>query len=89
MPDPSQLKVGDRVRIIAVPEEWSRPGFFVHRDSRAFMQAMIKRRFPSRVFKIDADGVPWIRARTKVGDRLVYHEWDIRESTGWKRIEPR
>jgi hypothetical protein len=29
MPDPTTLKVGDRIRFIAVPDEWSRKGYTV------------------------------------------------------------
>ncbi len=60
MPDPKKLKVGDRIRFIRFPEEWSRPGIGVHRDSVAFMNAMIRRHFPSRVYKVDEEGYPWL-----------------------------
>ena len=44
MPDPKTLEVGDRVRFIVLPDEWSLPGYFVHPESRAFMRKMIDRR---------------------------------------------
>ena len=39
MPDPKCLKVGDLVRFTALPDEWSRPGFWVHRESVTFMMS--------------------------------------------------
>src|SRR5579871_6620282 len=53
MPNPQSLKVGDFIRFISIPEEWSRPGYLVSASSRAFMKAMIKRGRPSRVYEID------------------------------------
>lgn len=63
MPDPKKLKVGDRVRFISLPEEWSRPGIGTPRDCVVFMKAMIWRRCSSRIYEIDKDGYPWIAAR--------------------------
>ncbi len=62
MPDPKSLKVGDLVRFTALPDEWTRPGFYVHRDSIMFMKAMIKRTWPSRISEIDEYGRPVIHA---------------------------
>ena len=89
MPDPRKLKVGDRVRFVAMPDEWSQPNITLPRESRAFMKAMIKRRFPSRVYEIDEYGLPWIMARLKVGDKYKLHTWGIGESTGWRRVKKR
>ena len=89
MPDPRDLKVGDRVRFVALPEEWSQPNCFVHDDDRAFMEAMINRRFSSRVYKIDEYGIPLISARLKVGDRYEWHTWGIFETTGWRKVQKR
>ncbi len=89
MPDPRELKVGDRVRFVALPEEWATPGATVPPESRAFMKAMLKRRTPSVVFEIDEYGIPWIRARIAHAGRYQQHTWAISEHTGWRRIEPR
>ena len=86
MPDPKSLKTGDFVRFIALPDEWSRPGFTVHRESVAFMKSMIRRTWPSRIVGIDEYGVPWIHARVRVRGKLHFHGWGIMESTGWRRV---
>jgi hypothetical protein len=56
MPDPKSLKVGDRVRFVSIPTEWSQPGFTVQRCVRSFMKKMIRRAWPSRVSEIDEYG---------------------------------
>ena len=89
MPDPKCLKVGDLVRFTALPDEWSRPGFTVHRESVAFMRAMIRRTWPSRVAEIDDYGQPWIHARLRLRGRLHHHSWGIMESTGWHLVRHR
>jgi hypothetical protein len=89
MPDPTKLKVGDKVKFVAVPDEWNAPGRHVHPDSVAFMKAMIGRTWPSRVWRIHEDGYPWIQARMRDGDRIVHHEWGIYESTGWRLVRKR
>ena len=53
MPDPKRLKVGDLVRFVSLPDEWSQKDFSVSHDDVAFMKKMIKRSWPSRVFMID------------------------------------
>ncbi|MEM1448696.1 MAG: hypothetical protein AAF726_11480 [Planctomycetota bacterium] len=84
MPDPSQLNVGDHVRFVSLPVEWSRPGHHVDAESVAFMTALIDRRRPCRVARI-VDGFPCIDARLRdsSGD-LEHHSWTITESTGWQ-----
>jgi hypothetical protein len=89
VPDPKCLKVGDLVRFMALPDEWSRPGYTVHLESVAFMRAMIRRAWPSRVVEIDEYGQPWIHARLRVRGRLHYHSWGIMESTGWSLVRRR
>ncbi|MCA8942913.1 MAG: hypothetical protein KDB80_10175 [Planctomycetes bacterium] len=87
MPDPRQLRVGDRIRFVALPDEWSAPGYFVHDESREFLQALIDRGRPSRVRRIDDDGIPWIEARLRADDgTIVHHDWGIREASGWVRL---
>jgi len=89
MPDPQKLKVGDLVRFIAIPSEWSRPGWSTHPESVRFMRKMIRRTWPSRVFRIDEYGTPWVRAETIERGKRHYHEWNILESTGWRRVKRR
>jgi len=89
MPDPRSLKVGDRVRFVSLPEEWSHPEFHVPREDLIFMNSMIQRTWPSRVSEIDEFGYPWIRARMRTRGKVHHHRWMISEATGWRRVEHR
>lgn len=89
MPQPQSLKVGDLIRFVALPDEWSRPGRAVVPESIAFMQKMVTRRRPSRVAEIDEFGYPWINARLRECGTLRYHGWAIMESTGWRLVKRR
>ena len=90
MPDPADLEVGDRIRFVALPDEWTAPGFSVHEESVEFMRTLVARRHSSRVARIDDRGTRWIEARTRDGEgRTHWHEWDVRERTGWVKVVPR
>jgi hypothetical protein len=89
MPDPKSLRIGDLVRFTDLPEEWARPGFLVPGSSRAFMNKMLKRSWPSRVYKVDEQGHAWIRARFCERGRFHYHDWMIVESSGWRLVRRR
>ena len=87
MPDPSKLRVGDYVRFVDVPDEWSKPGLTLPKEDRAFMKVLIKRRYPSRIYEIDERGFPWVMMRVKDGKKYIWHHWSISESTGWRRVK--
>jgi hypothetical protein len=89
MPDPMTLKVGDRVRFISLPQEWDDPKYQVQPCSVRFMKELVARTWPSRVFRIDDVGTPWIRARFTTGPVKGYHEWGIMEHTGWRKVTVR
>lgn len=89
MPDPQSLKVNDYVLFIGLPAEWSRPDYTLHLECKQFMKAMIRRRFPSRVYEIDEYGTPWIAARIRRKGRIEHHTWGIFESTGWRKVRRR
>jgi len=89
MPDPRTLKVGDKIRFISIPAEWASPTWKVPKESRRFMQHMLTRRFPSRVYEIDEHGFPWIAARLQIKGKIEHHTWAIKESTGWRKVHKR
>ncbi len=89
MPDPRKLRVGDLVRFVAFPDEWSNPSIGVPTSSRTFMKKMIARTWPARVFMRDDSGYPWIRARMRSRGKIEYHTWLIVECTGWKQVKRR
>ncbi|MEM6673929.1 MAG: hypothetical protein AAF726_13880 [Planctomycetota bacterium] len=89
MPDPRELKVGDRVRFVSLPDEWSEPGYHVDPESVALMRALIERGRPARVASI-VDGFPSIEARLRnAAGTLDHHSWMIQESSGWRHHPPR
>lgn len=89
MPDPSELKIGDLVQFTSLPDEWSQPEFFVHKETVAFMKKLIRRTWPSRIYRIDEHGTPWIAARTRRRKGWEYHWWGIFERTGWRKVTRR
>jgi hypothetical protein len=83
------LRVGDRIRFVAMPPEWDRPGYYVHRDTRRLVRRLIERRRPLRVSKVDEWGVPWVECRfRRPAGGWVYHSLSIIES-GWVRVRSR
>ena len=89
MPDPKKLQVGDRVRFVDFPEEWQDPQYTVLPESVEFMEAMIARHWPSRVYEIDEFGTPWIAARLRKDGEIEHHTWGILEQTGWRVVRRR
>jgi hypothetical protein len=83
MPAPKTLRVGDKIRFIKRPDEWERPDYYVHTDDRLFMDKLIKRGYPARIFMIDEYGTPWVRVRLQVRNASEHHTWAIMEKTGW------
>lgn len=86
MPDPLQLKVGDLVRFVSIPDEWARRGFHVHRESIQFMKRMIRRKWPARVYRLDESGYPYIHAMIRQRGKRYWHTWMITESSGWRKV---
>ncbi len=86
MPDPKTLKVGDKIRFVSIPDEWSDPNVFVHKDDVKFMKAIISRGLPSRIYDVDEYGTPWVEMRLQGPDGLEQHTWSIMEKTGWKKV---
>lgn len=90
MPNPRELKIGDRVRFVSIPDGWSEPGFFVSKESRDFMNLLIARRGSSRIDEIDEFGYPWITARVRNRDGTIHHHsWMITDTTGWTLVRKR
>jgi hypothetical protein len=86
MPDPSKLKVGDLVKFMELPDEWTGSDK-IPSESREFMGIMFKHKSPSRVYEIDEYGHPWIQANLKKNRKRVMHTWAIFESTGWRKVK--
>lgn len=89
MPDPRSLRVGDLVRFVAFPEEWSRKGWTAPSASVSLMRRLIRRTSPSRIAEIDGAGLPCVHVRIRQRSRTTHHSWLIAETTGWRRVRRR
>jgi hypothetical protein len=70
-----RLKVGDYVRLVHMPTEFSRPGYLIYPDTLRAYKRLIARGRPQRIFKVDAWAVPWISVRFRLKNgRLECHE---------------
>jgi hypothetical protein len=58
------LLVGDRIRIVRIPGA-DVQGYYLHEDTRRLYERLIAKRTALRVYKIDKEGLPWIRCRFK------------------------
>jgi hypothetical protein len=83
------LRVGDRIHLVAMPSEFAQPGYFLAPCTRRVYERLIARRRPVRVFKIDEWGLPWIRCNFREHDgRWGYHSLAFNHD-GWVRVRPR
>jgi hypothetical protein len=82
------LRVGDLIRLTSMPEEFSQPGYFLHRDTRRVYQRLINRRRPLRIYMHDEFGRPWIRCRFLEKDGWHYHGLMFNHD-GWVRVKHR
>lgn len=89
MPDPRSLQIGDRIRFLALPDEWRQPGCTVHRESRAFMKLLISRRRIVTISSRDDYGQPWFQVRLRADGRMHEHSWAVMETTGWRKVRCR
>ena len=87
---PSDRKVGDRIRIIAIPGSGI-PGYFLHPDTRRVFRKLIARRRSVRIERIDSFGSPWYRCRFQKRDgRWEEHSLSVAEGDhNWVRVIPR
>jgi hypothetical protein len=86
---PSDLKVGDRIRIIGIPGEGV-PGYFLHRDTRLAYQKLIARGRSVRIARIGEDGLAWYSFRFPMKDgRWDWHEMAVCDSdNNWVKVKP-
>ena len=81
------LRVGDRIRIVRMPSDFSKPGYYVHPSTRRLYKKLIARRRSVRVYEIDEYGGPWIscRFRDRNGD-WEYHALCV-DDDSWVRVK--
>jgi hypothetical protein len=55
-----QLRVGDCIRILAVPGQGV-PGFWMHDDTRRLFERLVADRAVLQIYEIDDSGLPWVK----------------------------
>jgi len=83
------LRVGDRIRLVAEPPEWQRPGYQLPPCTLRLWRRLIARGRPLRVFEVDKWGAPWVRCRFRRPDGSWGHHFLAIVESGWVRVKPR
>lgn len=87
MPDPAQLKVGDRIHIVAVPKGDLRAleeGSKYLEETVRVLKWMVGREFV--ISRIDAGGLPWVDVDYPDPDGAE-HFMAIADAESWERVE--
>lgn len=71
---PSELKVGDRIRILKIPGEGI-ANYTLHRDTKRVYKKLIARGKSVRICRIDEFGSPWYRCRFRTKDGEWERHW--------------
>ena len=84
-----RLRVGDRVRIVRMPNDFSRPDYYVHATTRRVYRLLIARGRPLRVFKVDESGLPWVQCRFRRRNGSWEHHSLAINDDSWVRVATR
>lgn len=84
-----ELRVGDRVRLVADPPEWQLPGYRLPAETRDLWRLLMARRWPLRVFEVDDWGTPWVQCRVRrPGGEWEHHALALCHG-GWVLVQRR
>jgi len=83
------LRVGDRIRLVADPTEWQRPGYYLPAETAELWRQLVARRRPLRVYEVDELGAPWVRCRVRLADGTWEHHFLAITHDGWVRVASR
>lgn len=87
MPDPAQLKVGDRIQIVAVPKGdlWAlESGSDYLEETVRVLKWMVGKQF--EVAWIDEDGKPWVDVADYPDPEGGEHSMAIMDEESWERV---
>jgi len=85
----SELKIGDKIRIVAVPGEGIK-GYTIHPETVQVYKDVIARKRSVRISKIDEYGRPWYNVQFKVDGHWDWHSLCIMSSdTNWVPVKKR
>ena len=87
---PSDLRVGDKIRITSVPGVGI-PGYYIHKDTVKAFKRIIARKRPVRIKYIDRYGAPWYEVRFRLKDgKWEWHSLGVFDGeTNWVLVKPR
>lgn len=80
---PAKLKIGDRIRIVNVPDNATHP------DTQKCFQMLIDRGYSQRISEIDEFGFPWISAKFFINGQWVGESLAIFDDGSWVKVEKR
>lgn len=80
------LRVGDRIRFLDMPSEFSKPGYHVAQETKTVYQKIIESRRTVRVFQIDEHGAPWVSRGFRERDGMHRHTLRI-DHDGWVPVK--
>ena len=83
------LQIGDRIRIVRLPNYADLPGTTFWPETRRLYEELIARRRPLRVYRIDELGLPWIRCRVRQADGSWEHHYLAVNDDSWVRVKSR
>ena len=87
--EPSELKIGDQIRIIAIPGEGD-VDYYLAADTRWVYKKLIAQKRPVKITEIDEDGTPWYEHRFLKGKYRGWHSLSVAEDDkNWVLVKHR
>lgn len=80
------LRVGDRIRLVAMPNEFAQPDYLLDLCTRRVYERLIERRRSVRVYRIDDWGLPWVRCNFREEDGCWGYHTLVFNHDGWVRV---
>jgi hypothetical protein len=84
-----KIRVGDQIRIVRMPEAFSRPGYRVHADTKWVFKKLIARGRPLRVSEIDEQGLPWVNCRFRMSNGTWRYDSLAIDNDAWEKVKKR
>jgi len=88
--NPTQLKVGDRIRITKIPGEGI-SSYYLHPETKAVYKKILARKRAVRISEIDEYGVPWYICKFRCQNgKWAMHFLSIAENDdNWQLVQRR
>ena len=80
------LRIGDRIRITHIPEEFSDPGYTFFDETRALYEHLIARDEVLTVDEYCEQGLPWVSYEQRMdGGQIVHHSLAVNDDS-WELV---